>query len=386
MSIDRGWVTGEWSDSETDTEPVLRLGESERTQASLHEQVHAIHYAAQRPNQTSRRRQQRTRRRVPYQELALAKLRTNMVGDYESSLARVLDTFRNDMNSIFHISTQRMQHELLTFQNTFDRRVESQAAIVERNLSVAFDRKLPWDWLPDDEVYYDIGVFLDKRQLRYRGDPQFIVSASQYYLTYRPSSVDILQDIGTVGGFYVPAVTSHLFLTMGKEVVEGSKELIHVTHLHKCGIPDDQIDLAWSAEATKGLEDLLPFIPGGFPVSQSDKEFYLDIANTLRGSLLYQPVQELTSEEILLQQQFHQQIVEFTDKLGKIKAKQSLNLGLQMRMWGEWDLDVTSFRTEYEEMKRKLEEKQMESEPERRSCEVEGRRTDCFPTTTSIHL
>lgn len=146
-------------------------------------------------------------------------------------------------------STQKIHQELRTLQASLEHHFDSNFAVIERNLSGPFNRSLPWDWVADSDTYYDIDVFLDTRQLRYRGNPTFLVTATQYYLKYCAPSADILKELGAAGGFYVPLQTSKLFAKMGKEVVERSKRLLHTAQVKRSEVPIDQIDFAWAQEA-----------------------------------------------------------------------------------------------------------------------------------------
>ena len=294
-----------------------------------------------------------------------------MAADYVTSLKSVLETFKGEVTGALDSSAQRLRQELRALQGSLERHFDSHFTAVEKNLSVPFSRTLPWDWVPDPDQYYDLDVFLDTRQLRYRGDPSYIVTATQYYLKYCAPNTDILKELGAAGGFYVPTTTTKLFAKMGKEVVERNKRLLHVTQVQKSGIPDDQVEFAWNKEAVKGLDDLLLFIPGGAPVTHCEKEFYLDIAKTVRGELQYKPIKELTVEELQLRELIQTQMSIFAEQLNSIAPQQSPTLGLQAQLWGSWELDVSSLLNEHEEAQRKLDEMQAESEPAERSLRIE---------------
>jgi len=252
---------------------------------------------------------------------------------------------------------------------------------VEKNLSVPFSRTLPWDWVPDPDTYYDVDVFLDTRQLRYRGDPSFVVTATQYYLKYCPASSDILKEVGAAGGFYVPTQPSKMFTKMGKDVIERTKRLLHNAQVMKTGIPADQIDLAWAKEAPRGLEDLMPFIPGSAPVTKTEKVYYLDIANTVRGGLVYTPVKELTEAELQHQEYLRKQLNSFADQLAKLAPQQKPTSLLQLQQWDSWEIDVTPYFTLHQDMERKVADLEsdgipIEEEALRRTIEVGDQHSD----------
>ena len=279
-----------------------------------------------------------------------------MAADYQTSLITVLDAFKGEVVGALDGSAQRVRQELRTLQSSLDRHFDSHFAAVEKNLSVPFSRTLPWDWVPDPDLYYDLDVFLDTRQLRYRGDPSFLVTATQYYLKYCPPTADILKELGTAGGFYVPAQTSKMFAKMGKEVIERTKRLLHVAQVMKAGVPADQVDIAWAKEAPRGLEDLMPFIPGGAPVTKTEKEYYLDIANTVRGGLVYVPVKELTAEEQHQQDFLRKQVNTFSDQLASLAPQSKPSTVLQLQQWANWEIDVAPYLALHQEMERKLAE------------------------------
>jgi len=294
-----------------------------------------------------------TRRHLPHQDLALAQLRTNMAADYQTSLNTVLEAFKGEVVGALDGSSQRMRQELRALQSTLERYYDVHFAAVEKNLSVPFSRTLPWDWVSDPDPYYDLDIFLDTRQLRYRGDPSFVVTATQYYLKYCPANADILRELGAAGGFYVPAQSSKMFTKMGRDVIERTKRLLHMAQVVKSGIPTDQVDLAWAKEAPRGLEDLMPFIPGPAPVTKTEKEYYLDIANTVRGGLVYTPVKELTETEVQHQDFLRQQLHAFTDQLAQLHKPCSAP---QLQQWGTWEIDVTPYLSLHQDMERKLAE------------------------------
>jgi hypothetical protein len=279
-----------------------------------------------------------------------------MAADYQTSLITVLDAFKGEVVGALDGSAQRVRQELRTLQSSLDRHFDSHFAAVEKNLSVPFSRTLPWDWVPDPDLYYDLDVFLDTRQLRYRGDPSFLVTATQYYLKYCPATADILKELGAAGGFYVPGQTSKMFAKMGKEVIERTKRLLHVAQILKAGVPADQVDIAWAKEAPRGLEDLMPFIPGGAPVTKTEKEYYLDIANTVRGGLIYVPVKELTAEEQHQQDYLRKQVNTFSDQLASLAPQSKPSTVLQLQQWANWEIDVAPYLALHQEMERKLAE------------------------------
>ncbi len=294
-----------------------------------------------------------------------------MAADYQTSLNSLLDAFNREVASTLGASTQRVHQELHTLQTALERQFDSNFSVIEKNLSIPFNRTLPWDWVFDSDSYYDVDVFLDTRQLRYRGDPSFLVTATQYYLKYCAQNTDILKELGAVGGFYVPLQPSKLFAKMGKEVVERSKRLLHVTQIKKCEVPIDQIDVAWAKEASKGLDDLIHYLPGGAPITKTEKEFYLDIANTIRGDLLYRPIKDLSPLELQQQEQLRTEISSITDQLASLAARHQLSNTLYSNQWANWDLDVTQLLLQHQEEERKLEEMQAEAAPAERSLRIE---------------
>ena len=282
----------------------------------------------------------------------------------------MLDAFSREVASTLVGSTLKIHQELCSLQTALERHFDSSFSVIERNLSGPFNRSLPWDWVSDSDLYYDIDVFLDTRQLRYRGNPSFVVTATQYYLKYCAPSADILKELGAAGGFYVPLQTSKLFASMGKEVVERSKRLLHTEQVKRSKVPMDQIDFAWAQEATLGLQDLLPYVPGGPPVTKAEKEFYLDIASTVRGELLYRPIRDLSTSEVKQQDKLRLQLNSLTDQLAGLET-QHLDSSLLSNQWSDWELDMSQFLAQQQAEKQKLAEMQAEAAPAERSLRIE---------------
>lgn len=106
-------------------------------------------------------------------------------------------------------------------------------------------------------------------------------------------------------------------------------------------------------------------------MTKTEKEFYLDIASTLRGELMYRPVQDLSSSELKQQDELRLHLNSLTDQLAGLATLPLIDSGLFSGQWSNWELDMTQFLAQREEEERKLVEMQAEAAPVERSLRIE---------------
>ena len=218
-----------------------------------------------------------------------------MTSETHMGLSELLAGFRQEFSEAVSQHTQRLRTDLQALQGTLDKQLDQKLGAVEKALSGPLSHSLPWDWIPDTAIYTDLDSFMDNRRLRYRGDPCYIVPAREYYMKYCGAQVDILKELQTQGHFYTPPST-RLFVKFGRDVVEGNKRILHERDIRKCGVPQEQMDLAWTAESAFLSADIQEYFPQGTPITRPEKEYFLDVIHTIRG-IKYVPVLPISEAE-----------------------------------------------------------------------------------------
>jgi len=218
-----------------------------------------------------------------------------MTSETHMGLPELFAGFHQEFSEAVSQHTQRLRSDLQALQGTLDQQLDQKLSAVEKALSGPLSHSLPWDWIADGAVYEDLDSFMDSRRLRYRGDPCYIVPAREYYAKYCGAQVDILKELQTQGHFYTPPNT-RLFVKFGREVVEGKKRILHEREVRRSGVPQEQVDLAWTAESSISSSDIQVYFPQGSPITRPEKEYFLDVIHTLRG-LKYVPILPISEEE-----------------------------------------------------------------------------------------
>lgn len=237
-------------------------------------------------------------------------------------LPELLSGFPQEFTETMSQYAQRLRTELQDLHTALDRQLDQRLSSVEKTLSGPLSHSLPWDWVPDSAECQDLEEFMEKRRLRYRGDPCYIVTAREYYAKYCSAQVDILKELQSQGHFYAPPST-RLFAKFGREVVDGKKRIFHERDIRKSGIPQEQIDLAWTTEGLTAAQEFQDYFPQGPPITRPEKEYFLDVIHTLRG-VKYTPILPISDTEQVEMESFRLQLNDYIGYLRQYDEDRSM--------------------------------------------------------------
>ena len=154
-------------------------------------------------------------------------------------------------------------------------------------------------------------------------------------------------------------LNSKLFTRLGRDAIDRKKKLFHNSQVRRSGVPADQVEVAWAKEAPYGLDDLADYVPAGHPVTKAEKEFFLDVANTVRGGIHYKPITPLSDGETREIDRLRRDVTAIATTFPRVATQPSVALAGEL--WGgDWDIDPREFFARQEEAQRQL--RQMEAE------------------------
>jgi hypothetical protein len=212
---------------------------------------------------------------------------------FQSLVSAFRQQFQSDLNHDYSL----LQRELETWKATALVQFDERLGRVQTMLAGPYDKELEWDWVPDDCYYSDARSCIENRRVRLRENPEFEISGREFCEKYGKSALGVIPLLAAAG-FYTPP-PSKFFLLFCKQLIDGSKLLLRLEDLRKIYVPMDQIDIAFrrSQELIATNRSLQGYCPLGIPLSATDKQFYLDVVNSLVG-LPYKVVLPLSEEEI----------------------------------------------------------------------------------------
>jgi hypothetical protein len=191
------------------------------------------------------------------------------------------------------------------------------------------------------------------------------VTAREYYAKYCSAQVDILKELQTQGRFYTPPST-RLFAKFGREIVDGKKRILHERDIRKSGIPQEQIDLAWTTEGPLASQELQDYFPQGSPITRPEKEYFLDIIHTMRG-VKYTPVLPISPMEQLEMDSFQGQLNGYVVNLQQCDEDRSMLSACT----GDLEILSAASHTEWQGSREALEMHQTEAKAQLKALENE---------------
>ena len=213
---------------------------------------------------------------------------------YFQSLASTFrQQFQSDLNRDYSLLHSELEDWRATALTHFDERLNR----IQTMLSGPYNKELDWEWVPDDCYYNDAVTCIESRRVRLRESPEFEISGREFCEKYGQSALGVLPLLAAAG-FYTPPC-SKFFLLFCKQLLEGSKSLLRVEDLRRVYVPEDQVDVAFSKsqELIATTRSLQQYCPLGIPFRAAEKEFYLNVVNSLVG-LPYEVVLPLSEAEI----------------------------------------------------------------------------------------
>lgn len=212
---------------------------------------------------------------------------------FQSLVSTFRQQFQSDLNRDYSLLQSELEDWRATALTQFDERLSR----VQTMLSGPYNKELEWEWVPDDCYYSDAVTCIESRRVRLRGSPEFEISGREFCEKYGQSALGVLPLLAAAG-FYTPP-GSKFFLLFCRQLLEGSKSLLRLEDLRRVYVPEEQIDVAFSQsqELIATNRSLQRYCPLGIPLYAADKEFYLNVVNSLVG-LPYQVVIPLSEDEV----------------------------------------------------------------------------------------
>lgn len=235
--------------------------------------------------------------------------------EQHANLCQAVAGFKQQFLECLDRGYESIEEDLVAWRQTVQTRIQQKFAHVEELLAGPYNRELTWDWVPDDREFDDIATFVTERRVRLREDPTLEMSGKEYFDKYARGGLGLLQVLESAG-YYAPP-TNKFFQPFCKQLLEGAKTLLRRDEVAFVVVPPDQVDLAFSKaqEVIAADQRLQRYCPLGIPVLRLDKEFYLNVVNTLVG-LPYKVVLPLTDAENRSSQDIRQLLLDADKGLG----------------------------------------------------------------------
>ena len=200
-----------------------------------------------------------------------------------ASLCESISSFKLHFLSCLNNSYPSLGVDLTQWRDTVEERFKERLAKVEGVLAGPYNRELEWDWVPDDREFSEVAEFMRERKVRLRDGPMLEITGKEYFEKYARGGLGVLKVLESAG-FYTPPAT-RFFQSFCKQLLEGSKTLLRLEELCPISIPLDQIDLAFNrAQELIATEHRLHrYCPLGIPMYPGDKNFYIQVVNSLAG-------------------------------------------------------------------------------------------------------
>lgn len=270
-----------------------------------------------------------------------------MDAGHVNQLKETLLTFKSHAMDLISRHYSGLRQELEVTEAYVTGQFNSRLERVEAMMTGPYDRDLVWEWDSN-------GGNLMERMVRLQELPGFVISGKdlfEKYVVANEARRRVLQQLE----YYLPPNTP-VFQRFLQAVTTGSKQLLPTSQLKHAEIPEDQVLLAY--RRLPPLPDLQSYLPDEPAIASSERQYILDIVNSLQG-LTYKPILPLTSQEQSISDCLRLNVQQAVSTLNRLKVNVDLSeLKTQVEM-KSCSLEVSGFLRVFGECVEQLEAQDM---------------------------